>query len=378
MSPTPDAASGSPAAPAPTAPSGGAQPRRQRLYRLEQLLSVAIFVLVLFQMYQSTKVGVTPRGTAAREALQHLHISTGLTVLLLLVPRLWLWFRMPRPLRPARVPIAADALARHCTLALYLTLVGFSVTGPLFAWAEGHAVSWFGLVTLPALVPAGYRLTVTVGYLHSLLGFLIILLAVFTVLVGLWQGLRYRIGPWRLLPAAPWGGDGATGQVVTTTGWRMVHGLLFGALFALAAYMPYRVFGVVPFTTSAQLVESGPPPAIDPYAGVGEAPQLSAQGTQDFMWCRFCHSFEEGGPHGVGPNLHRVFGRRAASAAGFYYSPALVEAGRGGLVWDAASIEQLIADPAQFLDGAHRMRYKPIVDPQERRQIVDALKAATR
>ena len=27
----------------------------------------------------------------------------------------------------------------------------------------------------------------------------------FTVLVGLWQAIRYRIGPWRLLPGFGWG-----------------------------------------------------------------------------------------------------------------------------------------------------------------------------
>lgn len=172
---------------------------------LERVLAVAIFVLVLVQMYQSTKVGTTPRGTPARAALQHAHISVGLTVLLLLLPRLWLRWTAPAPARPVRVPAAADALARHCTTAFLLTLLAFCVTGPLFAWSEGHEVGWFGAVTLPALLPQSYRISVTLGYLHSAVAFWILYLTGFTVLVGLWQAIRYRIGPWRLLPGFGWG-----------------------------------------------------------------------------------------------------------------------------------------------------------------------------
>jgi cytochrome c2 len=58
------------------------------------------------------------------------------------------------------------------------------------------------------------------------------------------------------------------------------------------------------------MVASGPPPLVDPYANVAAAPALSGNTQKDFMWCRFRHSFDAGGPHLVGLNLHRVFRRR--------------------------------------------------------------------
>jgi cytochrome b561 len=175
------------------------------LVTAERVLSVLIFAGVIWQIYQSTKVGVTPRGTPAREALQHNHISLGLTLLVLVIARLWVWVRMPRPPRPARVPAAADALARHCNFAFYLTVLALCLSGPFFAWSEGHAASWYGVFTLPALIEPSYRVSVTFGYLHSAIGFWILYLTGFSVCVALWQLLRYRISPLRMLPGFGWG-----------------------------------------------------------------------------------------------------------------------------------------------------------------------------
>ena len=358
------------------------QPPAGYWHAVERLLSIAIFVSVIVQLYLSTQVATTPRGTVERDALQFLHGSLGLTLLVLLLPRLWLWLWLPRPARPTGVPAAADALARRCILALYLVLLLLCLNGPLFAWTEGYSVSWFGLITLPPMLTASYHSSVVFGYLHSAASFLLLGLSALAVGVALWQSFRYHIGPWRMLPAAPWStgdvADRASAGVRAGAASNIGHGVLFVVLVGLGATMPYRVFGVLPFTTDAQSVASGPPPALDPYAGVGAPSPLSGRVQRNLMDCRFCHTFEQGAAHGVGPNLHRVFGRRAASVAGFYYSPALIAAGQDGMSWDEGSIDRLLADPEGFLEGRHRMRYAPIDDPPTRAAVIAALRSATR
>jgi cytochrome b561 len=172
---------------------------------LANILSAAIFLAVIWQLYQSSKVGTTPRGTPAREALQHAHISTGLIALLLVIPRLWLWKRLPLSPAPAGIPAGPDALARRINLAFLLTVLFFGISGPLFAWSEGHAVSMFGLITIPSPFAAAYQPAVTFGYFHSVAGFWILYLAIFAVLVAIYQRLRYRVPLLRMLPVMGWG-----------------------------------------------------------------------------------------------------------------------------------------------------------------------------
>lgn len=172
---------------------------------LANILSAAILLTVIWQLYQSSKVGVTPRGTPAREALQHAHISTGLIALLLVIPRLWLWKVLPKWPTPAGIPPGPDALARRINLAFLLAVLFFGISGPLFAWSEGHAVSLLGMITIPSPMTPSYQPSVTFGYFHSAAGFWVLYLVAFAVIVAIYQRLRYRVPLLRMLPIVGWG-----------------------------------------------------------------------------------------------------------------------------------------------------------------------------
>lgn len=90
-----------------------------------------------------------------------------------------------------------------------------------------------------------------------------------------------------------------------------------------------------------------------------------AVGEQEFRQCRSCHmivtpageTIQRGGR--VGPNLFGIVGRTAGTVEGFRYSPALVAAGRNGLVWTAETFVAYVQDPTGFMrrftgDGSAR------------------------
>jgi cytochrome c len=54
---------------------------------------------------------------------------------------------------------------------------------------------------------------------------------------------------------------------------------------------------------------------------------------------------ENNGKNGIGPNLHGVVGRRAASIEGFRYSANMKELGEGGHTWTEEQLRAYLANP---------------------------------
>ncbi len=85
--------------------------------------------------------------------------------------------------------------------------------------------------------------------------------------------------------------------------------------------------------------------------------------------CGACHSLDA---NRVGPMHRGVFGRRAGSAPGYEYSPAL----KGAImVWDAASLDAWLKDPEALVPG-QRMGYS-VPDAIDRDDLVAFLRRSS-
>jgi cytochrome c len=103
--------------------------------------------------------------------------------------------------------------------------------------------------------------------------------------------------------------------------------------------------------------------------GADKAPSSQAGSSPPaFAICSSCHAVTPGA-HGIGPSLAGVYGRPAASLAGYAYSPALKGS---GLTWDAATLDRWLQGSQTMVPGT-RMPLYPVSDPAARKQIVDYL-----
>jgi len=98
-----------------------------------------------------------------------------------------------------------------------------------------------------------------------------------------------------------------------------------------------------------------------------------ANGKAKFALCQSCHTIAPGGANMTGPNLHGVFGKKSASNPDFKYSDALKNA---GWTWDAAHLDQWLAQPQTFLPGT-KMSFAGLKDAKDRTDLIGYLMVET-
>lgn len=80
--------------------------------------------------------------------------------------------------------------------------------------------------------------------------------------------------------------------------------------------------------------------------------------------CAACHTAPPGQPHGVGPSLAGVVGRKAGSS-NYSYSDALKAS---GLTFDKATLDKFLSGPSKLVPGTRMVI--SVADPKDRAALI--------
>ncbi|MEO1108363.1 MAG: c-type cytochrome [Pseudomonadota bacterium] len=171
-------------------------------------------------------------------------------------------------------------------------------------------------------------------------------------------------------------------MVIDTENWRIAsdfRATLRGPVWALA------------FSTDGQNIHAG---GIDeamyswPVSTLGDQEQMAAaepsflkdpakmsNGERQFARkCSICHSLTPDGQRRAGPTLHGIFGRRAGTLPGYFYSETLQDS---DIIWNDETINALFdVGPDHYIPGS-KMPMQRITQAQDRNDLIAFLRSAT-
>jgi len=88
--------------------------------------------------------------------------------------------------------------------------------------------------------------------------------------------------------------------------------------------------------------------------------------------CAACHSFDDGGANGVGPNLYSIVNATKQAKAGYAYSGVLNA--NGVNVWDYDALNKFLWKPKKYAKGT-KMAYAGMKKPEDRAAIIGWLRS---
>jgi cytochrome c len=136
--------------------------------------------------------------------------------------------------------------------------------------------------------------------------------------------------------------------------------------------VPLPAANAVPAQAAAAAPAAGGAPAGEPSIAERLAKADPAKGEADTkkLGCVACHTFNDGGKAGIGPNLYGVVGAPHGHMEGFNYSSA-IKSKQGP--WTFEALDQWLTKPSAYAPGT-RMTFMGVKNPQERADIIDYLR----
>jgi cytochrome b561 len=159
----------------------------------------ALLVVVLFGLAETWDYFSKP----TQESMQSLHVSLGVLLAAVVIARI-IWRLIPGHQRPAIVGEWVKFASKTVHYLLYVLLALQVCLGFAFRWSQGHPVSFFGLVGIPApFGPVGRPTRHLIHAVHEYVGWAIIIIAFGHALAALYHHYRLHdrvLG--RMLPLA--------------------------------------------------------------------------------------------------------------------------------------------------------------------------------
>lgn len=118
--------------------------------------------------------------------------------------------------------------------------------------------------------------------------------------------------------------------------------------------------------------------AIGPVGEAAEASRaegLDPHGARVFRACAACHALTAEGGNMAGPHLHRLFGRRMGSVAGYAYSDRLA---RGDITWTPETVADLFTRGPDVVTPGTKMPVQTVGNAEDLAALLRFLEQATR
>ena len=159
----------------------------------------------------------------------------------------------------------------------------------------------------------------------------------------------------------------------TASGWLLFSGIVaLGASIASGMYFHADSNDVLEQGEAGYYVEG-----VEEEGGAEAGPDLgtllanadAAAGEKIFAKCQACHTINQGGANGIGPNLYGTMGKAIAGHAGFAYSSALSDHG-GEWTWE--NMDAWLKSPKAFASGT-KMSFAGLSKPEDRANVMEYL-----